>query len=127
MIKFNVMTLSPEQADGIKIADLHTHPLLPMYYFRKDLGNRHKPARFFPYTPFGTHIDIPRLKESGVQVIVCCVYAINRLPYQNCFEVAKAQINMFEEWLKEHAATFEHAKNAQDLERIISAGKIAAV
>jgi membrane dipeptidase len=111
----------------LPIADLHTHPLLPMYYFRKDLGNRQRPARFFPYTPFGTHIDIPRLKESGVRLIVCCVYALNRLPYRDCFEAAKAQIAMFEEWLAEHAETFEHAKNPADLERIVGAGKIAAV
>jgi membrane dipeptidase len=98
-----------------------------MYYFRKDLGNRQRPARFFPYTPFGTHIDIPRLKESGVKLIVCCVYALNRLPYRNCFETARAQIAMFEEWLLEHSDDFEHAKNPADADRIVSSGKIAAV
>lgn len=111
----------------IPIADLHTHPLLSMYYFRKDLGRPQRPARFFPYTPFGTHIDIPRLKESGVKLIVCCVYALWRLPHKDCFEAAKAQIAMFEEWLAEHAEIFEQAKNPADVERIVGAGKIAVV
>lgn len=111
----------------LPIADLHTHPLLPMYYFRKDLGQRHRPSRFFPYTPLGTHIDIHRLKKSGVRVIVCCVYAISRFPHRNCFEVAKAQIALFEKWVSDHTENFAHARTPEEVESIVTSGKIAAV
>src|SRR5512134_3848541 len=69
----------------IPIADLHTHPLLPQYYFRKDLGKRQKTSLSYPYFPFGTQIDLPRMKESGVTLMVACVYALNRLPHKDCF------------------------------------------
>ncbi len=109
------------------IVDLHTHPLIPLYYFRKDLGKNHRRARFFPYTPFGTHIDMPKLKASGVKVIVCCVYAVTRLPYRNCFEAAKAQISLFGQWIANNQETIAHAKTPQELEAITAQGKIAAV
>lgn len=109
------------------IADLHTHPLLPMYYFRKDLGRRQRSSRFFPYTPFGTHIDIPRLKESGVKLMVCCVFALNRLPYRSCFEVARRQIRLFDKWVLENSGEIAHARSASEIEPIIGSGRIALV
>lgn len=109
------------------MADLHAHPLLPMYYFGKDPGRRHRNSLFFPYTPFGSHIDVPRLKESGVRLLVSCVYAWNRLPHRNCFENAKAQIGLFEKWMADHTETFGHAKSPAEIEPIIASGKIATV
>ncbi len=109
------------------IADLHTHPMLPMYYYGKNLRERLPNARFFPYTPWGTHIDVPRLRESGVKLIVCCVYAFNRGTRRNCFEVAKEQIRLFEKWVSEHAEILGHAKNPAEAETIVASGKIAAV
>ena len=111
----------------LPMADLHTHPLLPMYYFHKDLGQSQRPSKFFPYTPLGTHIDIGKLKESGVRLIVCCVYAINRFPHRNCFEVAKRQIDLFEKWIAGHSETFSHAKSPSEIESIVGSGKIAAL
>lgn len=111
----------------LPMADLHTHPLLPMYYFRKNLGSRHRSATFFPYTPLGTHIDIERLKESGVRLIVCSVYAVNRLPHRDCFEAAKSQIKLFDGWVSRHPETLAHAKTPPEIELIIASGKIAAV
>jgi len=111
----------------LPIADLHTHPLLPMYYFGKDLKTRHRPARFFPYTPLGTHIDIPRLQESGVKLIVCCVYALNRGIRRNCFEVAKDQIRLFETWVQENSGLIGHAKSPAEIDSILASGRIVAV
>lgn len=111
----------------IPIADLHTHPLLPQYYFRKDLGQRQRTSFCYPYSPFGTHIDLPRLKESGVTLMVACVYALNRLPHKNCFETAKAQIEMFTRWMEEHQDACGHAKSLADAEQIQASGRIAII
>ncbi|HEX5036271.1 MAG TPA: membrane dipeptidase [bacterium] len=111
----------------IPIADIHTHPLIPMYYYRKDLGRSLPSACGFPYTPFGTHIDVPRLKESGVKIFVACVYAVNRLPLRNCFEVARAQIRLFDLWVADHPETFARAKSPEEVDRAVADGKIAAV
>jgi membrane dipeptidase len=111
----------------IPIADIHTHPLIPMYYFRKDLGHPQPSSRFFPYTPFGTHIDVPRLKESGVKLLVSCIYALNRLPHRDCFEVALSQIRLFQEWVDRHADLMAHAKSPTEAESIMASGKIAIV
>ena len=90
------------------MADLHSHPLLPI-------------------RPFGTHIDIPRIKASGVKLMVCCVYALNRLPHRSCFEAAKGQIRQFERWVLENPDSIAHARSASEIEPIISTGKVAAV
>ncbi len=109
------------------MVDLHAHPLLPMYYFRKDPRRRHRNSKLFPYTPFGSHIARPRLKESGVKVLVSCVYAFSRLPHRNCFGSAKAQIELFGKWMSNEAETVAHARTPFEIDSITASGKIAVV
>lgn len=113
--------------DLLPMADLHTHALIPMYYYRKKLATPQPHPLFLPWGPIGTHIDIPGIKASGVKLITFCVYAFNRLPRSNCFENAKAQIRVFETWVSAHSDVLAHAKTPSEIQPIIQSGRTAAI
>lgn len=109
------------------MADLHSHALLPMYYYRKNLDVRTSRPFYLPYTPFGTHIDVPGIRASGMKLMTFCVYALFRFPHRNCFETAQAQITLFERFVARHSDLLVHARSAAEIESIVRSGKVAAV
>lgn len=54
------------------VVDGHAHPVLKTYLFRRKLGVRNRTGRTF--NPFALRVDLPKLIEGGVNVLVSSVY-----------------------------------------------------
>lgn len=109
------------------MADLHSHALMSMYYWRKTLDTRGRTPWLLPYLPTSSHIDVPRIRESGVKLLTFAVYAFFRWPHRDCFETAKAQIALFEGLVARHPDVLVHAKTPAEIQAAVAGGKIAAV
>jgi membrane dipeptidase len=55
------------------IVDLHAHPSLKVALFRRKLAQRFRASKYTD--PFSVHTDFPKLKESGLDVLLSTVYA----------------------------------------------------
>lgn len=73
----------------------------------------------------GGHVDIPRLKEGGVDVQVVALYVQNFLypdkAARQCFQLLEAM----KASIVEHSDAVELARTGSDIERIVASGKIA--
>lgn len=111
--------------DGIRIGDLHSHALINMLYLRKDLGKRRKPPLF--WNPLRNHIDLPRLREGGVDFQVFTIYVPFGFPWRTPFLAARAQVRAFEEFIEKNSQSIGHAKTVEDIRSLNAQGKIAAL
>jgi len=73
------------------------------------------------------HVDIPRLKEGGVDVQTVALFVQNFLyPYPGeCARQARQLLEAMKEAIEKNSDAVELARTAADIERIVSAGKIA--
>jgi membrane dipeptidase len=71
------------------------------------------------------HVDIPKLKEGGVDVQVVACFVQNFLYPDKCDEQAFQLINAMREAIAKNSEDVELARTAADVERILKAGKIA--
>ena len=111
--------------DGKIVGDLHSHALINMTYLRKDLSRRRNPP--FLWNPLRNHIDLPRLKEGGVDFQVFTVYAPCGFPWRSSFRAAQAQVSAFESFVRRNSDKIGHARSAKDIQALNSQGKIAAL
>jgi membrane dipeptidase len=101
--------------DRAVVWDCHNDLAYRVLYEGLDIGNR------LP----GGHVDIPRLKEGRVDVQVVALFIQNYLypdrAAKQCFQLLEAMHRTIEK----NGAEVELARTGADIERIISAGKIA--
>jgi membrane dipeptidase len=95
--------------------DCHNDLSYRVLYEELDIGNR---------LPAG-HVDIPRLKEGKVDVQVVALFVQNFLYPDNCDEQAFKLIEAMKGAIEKNSDSVELARTGSDIERIVSAGKIA--
>ena len=97
--------------------DCHNDLSYRVLYEHLDIGDR---------LPAG-HVDIPRLKEGGVDVQGVALYVENflyPLPGQ-CSRQAHELLSAMRDAIDQHSDLVELARTGSDVERIVAAGKIA--
>ncbi len=73
----------------------------------------------------GGHVDIPRLKEGGVDVQVVALFVQNYLYPDNAARQCLQLIEAMRKAIAANAGSVELARTASDVERIVASGKIA--
>jgi microsomal dipeptidase-like Zn-dependent dipeptidase len=67
------------------LVDIHAHPVLKTYLFDYDLYERHEnPFPLIDFNPFYLQVDIPKLMEGGVDVVLSAVYLPEAPLIRNC-------------------------------------------
>jgi membrane dipeptidase len=115
-----IASLSAAQTDLHQrafVMDGHVHVMTRQLLQGLDIGDR------LP----GGHVDLPRLREGGVDAVFFSVYTPEayypaRFEVKNTFRVVELALDQIEK----NSEQIELALNASDLERIARSGKIAA-
>ena len=97
--------------------DCHNDLAYRILYEHLDIGER---------LPAG-HVDIPRLREGGVDVQTVALYVENflyELPGQ-CSRQAHELLSATKNAIEQHSDQVELARTGEDIERIVASGKIA--
>jgi membrane dipeptidase len=102
------------------VVDLHNDLLTKLVHTGYDFGKRHAPAAL--YNPLRLDIDLPRLREGGVDALGCLLFAGFRAARKARFW---AQLDRFERILATHADAVVQARAAADVRAARAAGKIA--
>ncbi len=71
-----------------QVVDLHAHPSNKTYLFGKKLQKRNRSGGAFD--PFAMRVDLPRLREGGVNVVFSSIYLLERTLRSDCFLIAIA-------------------------------------
>jgi len=95
--------------------DSHNDLSYRVLYEKLDIGKR------LP----GGHVDIPRLKQGGVEVQVVALFIQNFLYPDKCARQAFQLIEAMKATLEKNSDSAELARTGKDVERIVKAGKIA--
>lgn len=95
--------------------DSHNDLVYRVLYEKLDIGNR---------LPAG-QVDIPRLKEGGVDVQVVALFVANFLYPDKCAWQTMMMIEAMTNAIEQNSNTVELARTGSDIERITKAGKIA--
>jgi membrane dipeptidase len=95
--------------------DCHNDLAYRVVYEGLDIGNR------LP----GGHVDIPRLKEGGVDVQVVALFIQNYLYPDNAARQCLQLIEAMHKAIAVNARSVELARSGSDVERIVASGKIA--
>ncbi len=67
---------------GLRAVDLHAHPSLKTTLWRLDLARRHRSGG--AWNPFTLRVDLPKLREGGVGVVVSSVYLPEKGLLEEC-------------------------------------------
>jgi membrane dipeptidase len=95
--------------------DCHNDLAYRVLYEGLDIGNR------LP----GGQVDIPRLREGGVDVQVVALFIQNYLYPDKCARQAFQLLEAMTRNIEKNSASVELARTGADIERIVAAGKIA--
>ena len=95
--------------------DCHNDLSYRVLYEKLDIGKR---------LPAG-HVDIPRLKEGGVDVQTIAIFIQNFLYPDKCASQAFQLIEAMREAIEKNRDSVALARTGADIERIVNAGKIA--
>jgi membrane dipeptidase len=95
--------------------DCHNDLVYRVLYEKMDIGKRLHAG----------HVDIPRLKEGGVDVQVVALYVKNFLYPDRCSWQAFKLIDAMTKAITDHSDSVELARTGADIERIVNSGKIA--
>jgi membrane dipeptidase len=96
--------------------DCHNDLAYRVLYEGLDIGNR------LP----GGQVDIPKMREGGMDVQVVALYIVNYLyPDKGCARQAFQLLEAMTRNIEKNAASVELARTGSDIERIVAAGKIA--
>ena len=95
--------------------DCHNDLVYRVLYEKLDIGKR---------LPAG-HVDIPRLKQGGVDVQVVALFVQNLLYPDHCAQQTFQLIEAMKKAISDHADSVGLARTGLDIERIVQAGKIA--
>lgn len=95
--------------------DCHNDLVYRVLYEKLDIGKRLHAG----------HVDIPRLKEGGVDVQVVALYVKNFLYPDKCSWQTFKLIEAMKKAISDHSESVELARTGSDIERIINSGRIA--
>jgi membrane dipeptidase len=115
--------VSPEVADVHRdavVIDLHNDLLTKLLHTRQDVAKRHAPAAI--YNPLRLDIDIPRVREGGVDALGCLLFSGFRVQVKRRFW---AELALFEELLARHPNDLTQARRAADIRAAHAGKKIA--
>jgi membrane dipeptidase len=98
------------------VVDLHVDTLLDLAAGKRDLDGASS----------GGHVDLPRLRQGGVDVQVFAAF-IHPQEAKRGFSRAHELISAFDEALARHPEQITHARTVAEIETAGQAGKIAAV
>ncbi|HSE84174.1 MAG TPA: membrane dipeptidase, partial [Thermodesulfobacteriota bacterium] len=108
---------------GIKIWDIHSHALLPMFYLKRDLAKHSSPPLF--WNPLRSHIDLPRIREGGVDCLTFTIYVPFPFYSRNYFGEAIKMISLLEEFAQRNSDQVEFIKSVHDIEHKVQGNRIA--
>src|SRR5260370_27254808 len=100
------------------VFDGHIHAVDRVFYHGGDIGERKNDGQF----------DLPRAKEGGLKALFFSIFVTEDY-YPARYETRQA-LHMLDtalDQIAKNSATIELARNAADIERIVKAGKMAAV
>lgn len=106
--------VSKLHADAL-VWDCHNDLVYRVLYEKMDIGKRLHAG----------HVDIPRLREGGVDVQVVALYVNNLLYPNKCSWQAFKLIDAMTKAIADHSDSVELARTGSDIERIVKSGKIA--
>lgn len=108
------------------VGDLHAHPLLPMTYLGRDLAVRSGAPLF--YNPLQSQIDLPRARAGGLDVLTFTTY-VPANPFRPGTRDAATfhMMDVFEAFVARNPERVAHCRTAAEVERAISAGRLAAL
>jgi membrane dipeptidase len=129
---------SPEAAPGTVVTvserarDLHRRSLVFDGHNDLPWEVRQRPDRFnsadIAVLQPGLHTDIPRLREGGVGAVFWSAYTPSDSPTDRpASRQVLEQIDLIQKMIERYPDAFEAAANADDVERIRKAGKIASL
>src|SRR5579884_537331 len=100
------------------VFDGHVHAIDRYFYHGGDIGERHTDGQF----------DLPRAKQGGLKALFFSIF-ITEDYYPARYETKQAfrMLDTALEQIRKNSASIEIALNAPEIERIVRAGKIAAV
>lgn len=133
------------------VFDLHAHPSMKTYLFKKKIHKSHKPGGAF--NPFSMRVDLPSLRAGGVNGLLSAIYLPEKGLLEDCFPLKMMYTfaprrlkrllsgNPFDEtvMLIEHfekvvssapavsGVKLEIAKSRAELDKVIANGDIALV
>lgn len=103
---------------SLVVVDGHNDVIYESILPGKDIGKRLNTG----------HTDIPRLQEGGVDVQVFAVWSDDKkFGKGKAFKQANAQIDALEKMLSNNADKIALARSSQEIQQVLSQGKIAAV
>jgi membrane dipeptidase len=77
-----ISTASRELHASAPVIDIHVHPSLKTYLFRKKLHKKHRSGGAF--NPFTLRVDLPKTKAGGVDALVSSIYLPERGLLDDC-------------------------------------------
>jgi membrane dipeptidase len=95
--------------------DCHNDLAYRVLYEGLDIGNR------LP----GGHVDIPRMREGGIDVQVVALFIQNYLYPDKCARQTFQLLDAMTRNIEKNAASVELARTGADIERIVASGRIA--
>jgi membrane dipeptidase len=103
---------------GVFTFDAHVHVINRQFYHGGNIGDRMPDGQF----------DLPRAREGGVNALFFSLFVTEEY-YPQHYETKQALrlVDLALRQLEENRGTIELARNAQDIDRIVASGKIAAV
>jgi len=101
------------------VLDLHNDLLTKLVHSGYDIGKRHAPAAL--YNPLRLDIDLPRLREGGVDALGCLLFSGFRVAQKQRFW---AQLEAFRTQLARHPELAQ-ARSAADVRAAKTGGQIA--
>ncbi len=102
------------------VVDLHADTLLWMRHLRYRFDRRHRVA--LPASPLFNHIDLPRLRGSGVTAIGFGL-VVNPLRGKGCVAETDRLIDLFEATVAAHAADLSFVRSGRDIREAKKVGK----
>jgi membrane dipeptidase len=102
------------------VLDLHNDLLTKLVHTRYRIAKRHSPAAF--YNPLRLDIDLPRLRQGGVDALGCILFAGFRVAVKQRFW---AQLDAFRAELDRHPGDLVQARTSAEIRAAKAAGKVA--
>ncbi len=113
-----LLTAALLSSPGVFTFDAHVHVINRQFYHGGNIGDRMPDGQF----------DLPRAREGGVNALFFSLFVTEEY-YPQHYETKQALrlVDLALRQLEENRGTIELARNAQDIDRIVASGKIAAV
>lgn len=106
------------------VTDMHSHPLLPLAYLRRDLSRAGPSPDLL--RPWRHHWDLPRARAGGVRAQVCVAYTPPR-PFRRRSPLADTlrQLDLFARFVAANGTHVAHADSVESIRRTVDGGRMA--